>query len=129
VVDEAQDLRPAHWKMPRAMTAPDRNDLFLVGDARQSRVLGGETYGDLHGGGETPAGYRSVPNGAVPDLHRLGGGSRAGGDRRADRILGPGAHEQIATAIAITVPTNDMASEVATRPRTRLEASETTNYR
>ncbi|SFD59308.1 UvrD-helicase domain-containing protein [Streptomyces aidingensis] len=35
VVDEAQDLRPAHWKMLRAMVPRDRNDLFLVGDTHQ----------------------------------------------------------------------------------------------
>jgi len=35
VVDEAQDLRPAHWKMLRAMAGPGPNDLFLVGDAYQ----------------------------------------------------------------------------------------------
>jgi superfamily I DNA/RNA helicase/mRNA-degrading endonuclease RelE of RelBE toxin-antitoxin system len=35
VIDEAQDLRPAHWKMLRAMVAPGPNDLFLVGDAHQ----------------------------------------------------------------------------------------------
>ncbi|MFE1320751.1 UvrD-helicase domain-containing protein [Kitasatospora phosalacinea] len=35
VVDEAQDLRAAHWKMLRAMVAPGPNDLFLAGDAHQ----------------------------------------------------------------------------------------------
>lgn len=35
VVDEAQDLRPGHWKMLRAMVARDRNDIFLVGDTHQ----------------------------------------------------------------------------------------------
>lgn len=35
VVDEAQDLRPAHWKMLRAMVEPGRNDLFIAGDAHQ----------------------------------------------------------------------------------------------
>lgn len=35
VVDEAQDLNPAHWKMLRAMVAPGRNDLFIVGDTHQ----------------------------------------------------------------------------------------------
>jgi superfamily I DNA/RNA helicase len=35
VVDEAQDLNAAHWRMLRAMVAPDRNDLFLVGDTHQ----------------------------------------------------------------------------------------------
>ncbi|WP_433194583.1 UvrD-helicase domain-containing protein [Nocardia sp. CA-107356] len=36
VVDEAQDLRPAHWKMLRAMTDPGRpNDMFIAGDTHQ----------------------------------------------------------------------------------------------
>ncbi|MGI5438658.1 UvrD-helicase domain-containing protein [Streptomyces shenzhenensis] len=36
VVDEAQDLRPAHWKMLRAMADPTQpNDLFIAGDTHQ----------------------------------------------------------------------------------------------
>jgi superfamily I DNA/RNA helicase/mRNA-degrading endonuclease RelE of RelBE toxin-antitoxin system len=35
IVDEAQDLRPSHWKMLRAMVGPGPNDLFLVGDTHQ----------------------------------------------------------------------------------------------
>jgi superfamily I DNA/RNA helicase len=36
VVDEAQDLRPAHWKMLRAMVDADLpNDMFILGDAHQ----------------------------------------------------------------------------------------------
>ncbi|MEV4173845.1 UvrD-helicase domain-containing protein [Nonomuraea sp. NPDC049709] len=36
VVDEAQDLRPAHWKMLRAMADPDLpNDMFILGDTHQ----------------------------------------------------------------------------------------------
>jgi superfamily I DNA/RNA helicase len=35
VVDEAQDLNAAHWRMLRAMVAPDRNDMFIVGDTHQ----------------------------------------------------------------------------------------------
>jgi hypothetical protein len=35
VVDEAQDLSAAHWKLLRAMVAPGRDDMFLVGDAHQ----------------------------------------------------------------------------------------------
>ncbi|MDT0608655.1 UvrD-helicase domain-containing protein [Streptomyces lancefieldiae] len=147
VVDEAQDLRPAHWKMLRAMTAPDRNDLFLVGDTHQRiyknqvtlgslginirgrssklslsyrttrqilrsalNVLGDETYDDLDGGGETLAGYRSVLSGAVPDLHRRNDWVE---EREAIAALieswGQVPHEQI----AIAVPTNRMATEVA----------------
>lgn len=35
VVDEAQDLSPAHWMLLRAMVAPGSNDLFLAGDTHQ----------------------------------------------------------------------------------------------
>ncbi len=35
VVDEAQDLRAAHWKMLRAMVQPGPNDLFIAGDTHQ----------------------------------------------------------------------------------------------
>jgi superfamily I DNA/RNA helicase len=35
VVDEAQDLSPAHWMLLRAMVAPGRNDMFLAGDTHQ----------------------------------------------------------------------------------------------
>jgi superfamily I DNA/RNA helicase len=47
VVDEAQDLRPAHWKMLRAMVPPDRNDLFLVGDTHQRIYKNQVTLGSL----------------------------------------------------------------------------------
>ena len=53
VVDEAQDLHPAQWRLLRAGVAPGMNDLFIVGDAHQriydSRVslssIGIETRG------------------------------------------------------------------------------------
>ncbi|MFJ4682756.1 UvrD-helicase domain-containing protein [Streptomyces sp. NPDC088789] len=35
VVDEAQDLSPAHWKMLRSMAAPGPDDLFIAGDTHQ----------------------------------------------------------------------------------------------
>jgi superfamily I DNA/RNA helicase/mRNA-degrading endonuclease RelE of RelBE toxin-antitoxin system len=35
VVDEAQDLSPAHWMLLRAMVAPGPNDLFIAGDTHQ----------------------------------------------------------------------------------------------
>lgn len=35
VVDEAQDLSSAHWKMLRAMVAPAADDLFIAGDTHQ----------------------------------------------------------------------------------------------
>lgn len=35
VVDEAQDLRAAHWRMLRAMVPPASDDLFIAGDTHQ----------------------------------------------------------------------------------------------
>ncbi|WP_030609354.1 UvrD-helicase domain-containing protein [Streptomyces sclerotialus] len=35
IVDEAQDLSPAHWKMLRAMVAPGPDDLFIASDTHQ----------------------------------------------------------------------------------------------
>lgn len=35
VIDEGQDLHPAHWKMLRAMVAPGPDDLFCVADSHQ----------------------------------------------------------------------------------------------
>jgi len=53
IVDEAQDLHPAQWRLLRAAVAAGTNDLFIVGDAHQriydSRVsltsIGIETRG------------------------------------------------------------------------------------
>lgn len=39
VIDEAQDLHPAHWKFLRALVAGGTDDLFIVGDAHQ-RIYG-----------------------------------------------------------------------------------------
>src|SRR5262249_47807577 len=35
VIDEAQDLSAAHWKMLRAMVPEGANDIFLTGDTHQ----------------------------------------------------------------------------------------------
>ena len=35
VVDEAQDLSPAHWLLLRALVAPGPDDMFLAGDTHQ----------------------------------------------------------------------------------------------
>ncbi|MGU3292508.1 UvrD-helicase domain-containing protein [Williamsia sp. M5A3_1d] len=42
VIDEAQDLHPAHWRMLRALVEPATDDLFIVGDAHQ-RIYGRPT--------------------------------------------------------------------------------------
>ncbi|MEW1671028.1 MULTISPECIES: UvrD-helicase domain-containing protein [Streptomyces] len=47
VVDEAQDLRPAHWKMLRAMAPRTSDDLFLVGDTHQRIYKNQVTLGSL----------------------------------------------------------------------------------
>ena len=39
VIDEAQDLHPAHWKFLRALVPMGADDLFIVGDAHQ-RIYG-----------------------------------------------------------------------------------------
>lgn len=39
VIDEAQDLHPAHWRLLRALIPAGRDDLFIVGDAHQ-RIYG-----------------------------------------------------------------------------------------
>ncbi|MDX3519758.1 UvrD-helicase domain-containing protein [Streptomyces scabiei] len=152
VVDEAQDLRPAHWKMLRAMAHRGADDLFLVGDTHQRiyknqvtlgslgvnirgrssklslsyrttrqilrsalGVLGETTYDDLDGSEETLAGYRSVLSGGLPAGHAFPdwASEREGvaalireWDADTDTAV---PHEQI----AICVPTNQMAAEVA----------------
>ena len=35
VVDEAQDLHETQWRLLRAIVAPERNDMFVVGDSHQ----------------------------------------------------------------------------------------------
>lgn len=47
VVDEAQDLGAAHWKMLRAMVPREANDLFLVGDTHQRIYDNQVTLGSL----------------------------------------------------------------------------------
>jgi hypothetical protein len=47
VVDEAQDLNPAHWTMLRAMVAPTRDDMFIVGDTHQRIYDNYVTLGSL----------------------------------------------------------------------------------
>ncbi|WP_327413382.1 UvrD-helicase domain-containing protein [Streptomyces sp. NBC_01233] len=47
VVDEAQDLRAAHWKLLRAMVPRTSNDIFLVGDTHQRIYNNPVTLGSL----------------------------------------------------------------------------------
>ncbi|XNR88903.1 AAA family ATPase [Streptomyces sp. R-74717] len=47
VVDEAQDLSPAHWKMLRAMVPTGPDDIFLVGDTHQRIYDNQVTLGSL----------------------------------------------------------------------------------
>ena len=47
MVDEAQDLSPAHWMLLRAMVAPGPNDMFLVGDTHQRIYDSYVSFGSL----------------------------------------------------------------------------------
>ncbi|MGY3059915.1 superfamily I DNA/RNA helicase/mRNA-degrading endonuclease RelE of RelBE toxin-antitoxin system [Streptomyces sp. TE3672] len=47
VVDEAQDLGAAHWKMLRAMAPREADDIFLVGDTHQRIYDNQVTLGSL----------------------------------------------------------------------------------
>ncbi|PCG85075.1 DNA helicase UvrD [Streptomyces sp. WZ.A104] len=48
VVDEAQDLHAAHWKLLRALVPEGDDDLFIVGDAHQ-RIYDNRTSLSAHG--------------------------------------------------------------------------------
>ncbi|MFF9072801.1 UvrD-helicase domain-containing protein [Streptomyces sp. NPDC014872] len=48
VVDEAQDLHAAHWKLLRALVPERDDDLFIVGDAHQ-RIYDNRTSLSAHG--------------------------------------------------------------------------------
>ncbi|MFF2774607.1 UvrD-helicase domain-containing protein [Streptomyces sp. NPDC058052] len=149
VVDEAQDLRAAHWKLLRAMAPRTANDIFLVGDTHQRiygnqvtlgslgvhirgrsakltlsyrttrqilgsalGVLSGESFDDLDGSTEDLAGYRSVLTGSLPQLHGCDNWEaeqESIATLLADWIALPTPPGQI----AVCVPTNAMASELA----------------
>ncbi|MFA7762612.1 UvrD-helicase domain-containing protein [Streptomyces sp. NPDC048723] len=149
VVDEAQDLRAAHWKLLRAMAPRAANDIFLVGDTHQRiygnqvtlgslgvhirgrsakltlsyrttrqilgsalGVLSGESFDDLDGSTEDLAGYRSVLTGGIPQLHGCDdweSEQESIAALLADWIALPTPPAQI----AICVPTNAMASQLA----------------
>ncbi|GAA3177911.1 MULTISPECIES: UvrD-helicase domain-containing protein [Streptomyces] len=149
VVDEAQDLRAAHWKLLRAMAPRAANDIFLVGDTHQRiygnqvtlgslgvhirgrsakltlsyrttrqilgsalGVLSGESFDDLDGSTEDLAGYRSVLTGSLPHLHGCDdweSEQESIAALLADWIALPTPPGQI----AVCVPTNAMASELA----------------
>ncbi|MEV7048020.1 UvrD-helicase domain-containing protein [Streptomyces anulatus] len=149
VVDEAQDLRAAHWKLLRAMAPRAANDIFLVGDTHQRiygnqvtlgslgvhirgrsakltlsyrttrqilgsalGVLSDESFDDLDGSTEDLAGYRSVLTGSLPQLHGCEdweSEQESIAALLADWIALPTPPGQI----AVCVPTNAMASELA----------------
>ncbi|MFF7242335.1 UvrD-helicase domain-containing protein [Embleya sp. NPDC008237] len=149
VVDEAQDLSPAHWKLLRAMVPVAPDDMFLVGDTHQRiydnqvtlgslgvnirgrsarltlsyrttreilasalGLLDGTHYDDLDGGSDTIEGYRSILHGERPTLH---GATTWDQEREAivDRVR---AWDDVPREdVAICVPTNVMAAEVAQR--------------
>lgn len=73
-------------------------------------VLSQEKYDDLDGSQESLAGYRSVLSGGLPGLH---GCTDWGAEREAIAALIEGWADIPAEQIAICVPTNQMASEIA----------------
>lgn len=149
VVDEAQDLGAAHWKMLRAMAPQEPDDIFLVGDTHQRiydnqvtlgslgvnirgrsarltlsyrttreilgsaiGILEGTDYDDLDGSTEDLAGYRSVLHGGRPSLRRADSW-----DEELDLVVDQvqAWHDVPREAVAICVPTNDMADDVVSR--------------
>lgn len=48
LVDEGQDLSPAHWRLIRALVAPGPNDIFIAEDAHQ-RIYGPRTVLSRYG--------------------------------------------------------------------------------
>ncbi len=47
IVDEAQDLHPAQWRLVRAMVPPGPDDLFVVGDPHQRMLDTNVTLADV----------------------------------------------------------------------------------
>lgn len=92
VVDEAQDLHPAQWRMLRAAVPEDPDDLFVVGDPHQRvadhRVSLASLGINVRGRGHRlRLGYRitqEILDWAMPVL-----GHRPGTDDDADTLPGP----------------------------------------
>ncbi len=163
VVDEGQDLHPAHWKMLRAMVAPAADDLFILADSHQRiydnvvslgslginirgrsarltlnyrttkqnlgwavRLLHGQTYDNLDGGFDTLTGYRSILRGTAPVLRGFPTADQEL-DQITDQITEWTTTGTPADAIAVCVPTRDLAGRVTTRlAAVGIEAAEIT---
>lgn len=61
VIDEAQDLHPAHWRLIRALVPDGKDDIFLVGDAHQ-RIYGRPLVLSRYGIRTTGRSYRLTIN-------------------------------------------------------------------
>jgi superfamily I DNA/RNA helicase len=149
VVDEAQDLSAAHWKMLRAMVSAGADDMFLAGDTHQRiydnhvtlgslgvnirgrsskltlsyrttrqilaaalEIMSGEIYDDLDGGEENLAGYRSLLRGERPTFRGAATWAQEQ-DLIADQVTTWGRPAD--GSVAICLPTNDLATQVAAR--------------
>ncbi|MFC6080452.1 UvrD-helicase domain-containing protein [Sphaerisporangium aureirubrum] len=93
LVDEAQDLHPAHWRLLRAVVASGPDDLFLVGDPHQRiydhRVslasLGVSVRGRSH---KLKISYRTTQQILTWATPKLGGHLAAGLDGGSDDLAG-----------------------------------------
>ncbi|MGW5294879.1 UvrD-helicase domain-containing protein [Streptomyces bacillaris] len=93
VVDEAQDLSAAHWKMLRAMAPSDADDIFLVGDTHQRIYDNQVTLGSLgvHIRGRSSRltlSYRTTREILRDAIRVLGGASYDDLDGDADTLAG-----------------------------------------
>ncbi|WP_282686447.1 MULTISPECIES: UvrD-helicase domain-containing protein [unclassified Streptomyces] len=93
VVDEAQDLSAAHWKMLRAMVPSDADDIFLVGDTHQRIYDNQVTLGSLgvHIRGRSSRltlSYRTTREILRDAIRVLGGGDYDDLDGDADTLAG-----------------------------------------
>ena len=93
IVDEAQDLDPAQWRLLRAIVAPGPDDLFVVGDPHQriydSRVSLAATGINVRGRSRRlTVNYRTTQEILTWALPALGTAPAVGLDDRDDTLAG-----------------------------------------
>ena len=93
IVDEAQDLDPAQWRLLRAVVAPGPDDLFVVGDPHQriydSRVSLAATGINVRGRSRRlTVNYRTTQEILTWALPALGTAPAVGLDDRDDTLAG-----------------------------------------
>ncbi|MFC7387282.1 UvrD-helicase domain-containing protein [Sphaerisporangium rhizosphaerae] len=93
LVDEVQDLHPAHWRLLRTAVAPGPDDLFLVGDPHQRiydyRVSPGSLGINVRGRSrKLKISYRTTQQILAWAVPRLGEHATAGLDGAADDLAG-----------------------------------------